>query len=81
MTSFSRGHLIVWDYDTQKWLYEDDRSIHDGSRPCKRCGKFPTKEGYDACLGHIKGVTSACCGHGVTEPILIKNRRHHDTSN
>ena len=26
---------------------------------------YPTKEGYDACLGYIEGAMSACCGHGV----------------
>lgn len=29
---------------------------------------MPTKEGYDACLGYIKGAKSACCGHGIEEP-------------
>jgi hypothetical protein len=29
---------------------------------------MPTSEGYDACLGFIPGVESACCGHGVEEP-------------
>jgi len=24
-----------------------------------------TEEGYDACIGEIKGATHACCGHGV----------------
>jgi hypothetical protein len=33
---------------------------------------MPTKEGYDACLDHIDGVSSACCGHGVEEPYTIK---------
>lgn len=35
---------------------------------------MPTKEGYDACLGHIAGVKSACCGHGVEEPFVIPNK-------
>lgn len=53
-------------------LYIDTKTIFDDSRPCKRCGKYPTKEGYDACLGHIEGVTSICCGHGVSrDKILI----------
>jgi hypothetical protein len=34
----------------------------------------PTKEGYDNCLGHIEGVASACCGHGVEIPYIVKNR-------
>jgi hypothetical protein len=33
--------------------------------PCRLCGLEPTQEGYDACLGHLAGATSACCGHGV----------------
>lgn len=52
-------------------MYSDTHTICDDSRPCKRCGCMPTKEGYDACLGHIEGATSACCGHGVNKPILI----------
>jgi len=34
-------------------------------RPCVRCGRMPTAKGADACLGDIKGVNGACCGHGV----------------
>ena len=41
-------------------------------RPCKKCGKFPTEEGFDYCLGYIKGATSACCGHGIENPYIIK---------
>jgi len=33
--------------------------------PCSRCGELPTVEGYDACLGSIKGAEGACCGHGI----------------
>jgi hypothetical protein len=36
--------------------------------PCRLCGRPPTSEGYDACLGELRGAVSACCGHGVTEP-------------
>ena len=32
---------------------------------------MPTKEGYDACLGHVKGAKSACCGHGVEESYVM----------
>lgn len=35
-------------------------------------GRMPIKEGYDACLGYIDGVKSACCGHGVGKPFLMK---------
>ena len=61
--SYSRGHEIY--YDGIDWRYSDDNSIHDDSRPCKKCNCYPTIEGYDACLGKIEGVIHACCGHGV----------------
>jgi len=31
---------------------------------CRKCGKLPTKEGHDACLGTLPNVMNACCGHG-----------------
>ncbi len=38
--------------------------------PCVKCGKLPTKEDHDACLGTLPGVIDACCGHGVTEAYI-----------
>jgi len=67
-------------YMDGQWVYEDTREHFDDSRPCKRCGRFPTMEGYDACLGYIPGIVSACCGHGVTEPYSIKERKDGKTS-
>ena len=67
--STSRGHRTV-NMDGI-WLYEDTLTPVDPSRPCARCGKPPTPEGYDACMGFVPGAISACCGHGVSEPILI----------
>ena len=26
-----------------------------------------------ACIGHLEGVTSACCGHGVEHGYIIKD--------
>lgn len=46
-------------------------------RPCIRCGNPPTPEGYDACLGHLEGVKSACCGHGVSEPVIGGRTNEH----
>ena len=68
--SHSRGHKTY--FDGNDWRYVDNNEIVNDMRPCKRCGKTPTTEGYDVCLGHIKGVKSACCGHGVEEPYVIK---------
>lgn len=67
--SYSRGHEIF--YDGLYWRYIDNNQIVSNKRSCKRCGKPPTPEGHDACLGHISGVKSACCGHGVGEPYAI----------
>lgn len=67
-TSYSRGWKIY--YDGENWRYCDNDKVVDNSRPCAKCGKPPTPEGYDACLGHIEGAISACCGHGVFEPYV-----------
>jgi hypothetical protein len=66
--SFNRGHEIIFIDDS--WVYKDNGlELYD--RECKRCGKYPTKDGYDACVGKIDGAKSACCGHGVEKPYVI----------
>jgi len=69
--SYSRGHSIIW--ADGAWRYEDTFTpvAIEGERPCWRCGRMPTVEGYDACLGHIDGVTAACCGHGREQPFEV----------
>lgn len=68
--SQSRGWEIY--YDGACWRYSDDNTLlNENTRPCKRCGQYPTSEGYDACLGKIEGVSSACCGHGVDPPYFV----------
>ena len=69
VTTYSRGHKSY--YDGKNWRYCDNNEIDDGTRACVRCGKLPTPEGYDSCLGYIKGVTSGCCGHGISSIIRI----------
>lgn len=69
-TSYCRGHAI--EYTKSGWVYSDTKDKCDDSRPCARCGKYPTIEGYDACLGYIDGVSSACCGHGVEDGYRIE---------
>jgi len=71
ITSYLRGHLI--EYDDNGWNYADNKQPIDmENRACIRCGMMPTPEGYDACLGYIPGVSSACCGHGVMELWVLK---------
>jgi len=65
--SFVRGWPIHW--TGEEWLYDDTGEPCDddtiATRPCAHCGRMPTPEGHDACLGHIEGATSVCCGHGI----------------
>lgn len=63
--SWHRGHVIQ--FIDNEWVYEDTGELIDKDRPCLKCGKNPTQEGYDACLGHIEGVKAACCGHGIDD--------------
>lgn len=69
VTTYSRGHKTY--YDGREWRYMNTNEIDDGKCPCARCGRLPTAEGYDACLGYIPGATSACCGHGVESPYVV----------
>lgn len=76
--SFLRGHPVV--YDGRNWRYVDTGEIAgkklQDTRPCARCGKSPTPEGHDACLGELEGIKSACCGHGVEKPFkVMENKR------
>lgn len=64
--AYCRGHPIRYDEDRDAWIWADTgRPVEEEPRPCPRCGRMPTPEGHDACLGRIPGATSACCGHGV----------------
>ncbi len=72
-TSTSRGHPIRYDWSLKAWVYTDTGEPENDSRPCAHCGRAPTPEGHDACLGTIPGTKSACCGHGgASKPILMK---------
>ena len=48
---------------------DNGKRLQDENRPCIRCGKYPTANGHDACVGIVKGAESVCCGHGITEAI------------
>jgi hypothetical protein len=68
-TSHSRGHTIY--HDGEFWRYQDTNEELNDQRPCTFCGLPPTEEGDDACLGHIKGVIGACCGHGIADGYIL----------
>ena len=72
VTGYNRGHKYVYNFD-----YEHIKSNLNGKElnitemPCVRCGKMPSKEGHDQCLGRLPGVLAACCGHGVEEGYIL----------
>jgi len=68
--SYKRGNPI--EYDGKRWIYSDDKSAISIEKRCIKCGRMPTSEGYDACLGYIPGAISACCGHGVVALIQME---------
>ena len=69
---YLRGHEIF--FVERKAFYKDTGSPVSGNeRSCKRCGCYPTKEGFDACIGHVPDHRSACCGHGIEDPSFVKD--------
>ena len=68
----ARSYCRGWDVVCRngQWVYVDTGLPCWGPadrRPCRRCNREPTPEGHDACLGTLRGVATACCGHGVHE--------------
>ncbi len=62
--SYIRGNAIEKKVDGS-WVYSDTKEkIVIKDRPCGRCHEYQTKEGHDHCLGTLKGLMNACCGHG-----------------
>ena len=48
------------------WVYSDTGLLvsEDKLRVCGYCNKKDERNGVDACLGMLPGVSNACCGHG-----------------
>ena len=68
-----RGYDI--EYINNEWVYSDTKKSTIStfeSRPCGHCGKYNTLEGHDACLGELKGIMNACCGHGVASEAYVQ---------
>ena len=68
--AYFRGHKAY--YNGKDWIYCDNGEPVTEERPCKRCGRPPTSEGYDACLGYIEGAVATCCGHGVEDGYILR---------
>ena len=64
-----RGYPIIF---KDGWKFEDNgKNIREETRNCLRCGRNPTMDDHDSCLGKLKNVKSACCGHGIKEKYVI----------
>ena len=73
MTSLN-GEKIYSD-DGKTWKYVSDDSLVSEQlfkRKCGHCKKYPTEEGHDGCLGTLKNVMNACCGHGVESDMYVQ---------
>ena len=72
-----RGHEI--EIVKGVYIYSDNGKsvIEDLERPCNKCNKKRTSEGYDACLGTLKGIMNACCGHGEVNEAYIQFPDEH----
>lgn len=69
--SFLRGHVI--EYINNIWCYADTKeSTVNNERPCGKCGMENTIEDHDYCLGTIRSVMNACCGHGNTKEAYVQ---------
>ena len=80
------GHPITWD-DTRKcWAFSNGQACNEqlytpdmagsGQRGiCAHCGKPPTPEGHDGCLGTLpeQVVMNACCGHGNDRQAYVQH--------
>lgn len=69
-----RGHSIELMSDDE-WVYSDTkesvRLTHE-SRTCGHCNQPRTVEGHDMCLGELRGIMNACCGHGEVNDAYVQ---------
>jgi hypothetical protein len=75
---YVRGHEVIIRWPNgEKDIYSDTKKHIDDSRPCSRCGKSPTEDGHDSCIGYVEGAAYVCCGHGKEHGvIMLKNGRN-----
>ena len=79
VTARMSGRDVRYDEGIARWLWEDTgKPAYIGDRPCPRCGLSyaPCDQCdepllHDPCIGHIEGVNSACCGHGVETGYIV----------
>jgi hypothetical protein len=69
-----RGHEIYKECSESKWYYSDTNRLvsEDVERVCGYCHLPNNLEGHDSCLGTLRGVMNACCGHGQASDGYIR---------
>jgi len=59
--------------DSEMGIYTSDMAGSGQFGTCVKCGKGPTKEGHDGCIGTLPGsIMNACCGHGNDNQAYIQ---------
>ena len=54
VSTYHNGNKIIWNEEEKEW-YHTDGSKANYFKSCPKCGKLPTKEGFDNCLGKFDG--------------------------
>lgn len=71
------GQAVTYDDDAGCFRYvRDGVKVTKPPRACERCGRrhqycWQCKDYHDACIGHIDGASSVCCGHGVQQGYVV----------
>jgi hypothetical protein len=69
------GNKVYEDCHLQKYrLHSTNEVVKDDNSNllCPKCNKPPCPNGEDSCLGHLKNVIYACCGHGIPNTRYVK---------
>jgi len=66
-----RGHKI-YEFNGAWFYLDNNMSVAGPARECGHCKKENTKEGHDACVGHLDSVMNACCGHGKDSSAYVQ---------
>lgn len=69
-----RGNEIyLTDSGSYKYKDDDTNTLDNWkTKPCGACGLGFTKEGHDGCIGELKDVINACCGHGISNDAYVQ---------
>jgi len=72
MSEMYRGNKIELDGNNE-YVYSDNKQrVKDNPRPCGCCGKVRDENSHDGCIGVLRWVMNACCGHGETQKAYIQ---------